>query len=209
MDLTNRYMTDRFLPDKAIDALDESGSRVHLSNIKVPKEITDIEAEIDLIRVKKGEIVKAQRYEEAAKLRDTEKKLQSNLEIVRKKWEEESKENRQTVTEENVAEVVSMMTGIPLSKVSETEHQKLAKMYEVISNRVIGQDDAVKEVVKAIQRGRVGMKDESRPIFSGLLIGNSGVGKCFTKSAKVTLRNKKTGKIEKIDISDIIYRLKH
>lgn len=186
VDLTNRYMTDRFLPDKAIDALDESGSRVHLSNIKVPKEITDIEAEIDLIRVKKGEIVKAQRYEEAAKLRDTEKKLQSNLETARRKWEEESKENRQTVTEENVAEVVSMMTGIPLSKVSETEHQKLAKMYEVISNRVIGQDEAVKEVVKAIQRGRVGMKDESRPIFSGLLIGNSGVGK--TELAKQLAR---------------------
>lgn len=207
VDLTNRYMTDRFLPDKAIDALDESGSRVHLSNIKVPKEITDIEAEIDLIRIKKGEIVKAQRYEEAAKLRDTEKKLQNNLEISRKKWEEESKENRQTVSEENVAEVVSMMTGIPLSKVSETEHQKLAKMYEVISNRVIGQDDAVKEVVKAIQRGRVGMKDESRPIFSGLLIGNSGVGKCISKNSTITLRNKKTGKIEKIDISSLIYNL--
>jgi ATP-dependent Clp protease ATP-binding subunit ClpC len=186
VDLTNRYMTDRFLPDKAIDALDEAGSRVHISNIKVPKEITDIESEIDLIRIKKGEIVKAQRYEEAAKLRDTEKKLQNNLEIARKKWEDDAKENRQTVTDENVAEVVSMMTGIPLSKVSETEHQKLAKMYEEISSRVIGQDDAVREVVKAIQRGRVGMKDESRPIFSGLLIGNSGVGK--TELAKQLAR---------------------
>ena len=204
VNLTSRYMTDRFLPDKAIDALDEAGSRVHISNIQVPKEILDIEKDIEEIRVKKGDIVKAQRYEEAAKLRDSEKKLQKLLDEARIRWEESAKENRQTVDEESVAEVVSMMTGIPLSKVSETENQKLSRMYEEISGRVVGQETAVKEVVRAIQRGRVGMKDENRPVFSGILIGNSGVGKCFCKNTFVTLRNKKTGEIEKIKISDII-----
>ena len=177
VELTSRYITDRFLPDKALDALDEAGSRVHISNIQVPKEILDIEKEIQEIKEKKAEIVKAQRYEEAANLRDVERKLNKSLDEARTKWEEESKENRQPVNEENVAEVVSMMTGIPLSKVSETENQKLAKMYEAVSGRVIGQDDAVKEVVRAIQRGRVGMKDENKPVYSGILIGNSGVGK--------------------------------
>lgn len=177
VELTSRYITDRFLPDKALDALDEAGSRVHISNIQVPKEILAIEKEIQDVKEKKAEIVKAQRYEEAAKLRDVERKLNKSLDEARTKWEEDSKENRQPVNEENVAEVVSMMTGIPLSKVSETENQKLSKMYEVVSGRVIGQDDAVKEVVRAIQRGRVGMKDENKPVYSGILIGNSGVGK--------------------------------
>jgi ATP-dependent Clp protease ATP-binding subunit ClpC len=177
VELTSRYMTDRFLPDKAIDALDESGSRVHISNIVVPKEITDIEQKLIDIKDKKQEVVKSQRYEEAAKLRDVEKQLQKQLEDARKKWDEDSKENRQTVSEENVAEVVSMMTGVPLTKVSQNENQKLAKMYDSLSGKVIGQDDAVKKVVKAIQRGRVGMKDPNKPVFSGILIGNSGVGK--------------------------------
>ena len=177
VDLTNRYMSDRFLPDKAIDALDEAGSRVHISNIVVPKEITDIEQKLQDIKDKKQEVVKGQRYEEAAKLRDVEKQLQKQLEDARRKWDEDSKLNRQTVNEENVAEVVSMMTGIPLQKVSQNENQKLAKMYDTLAGRVIGQDDAVKKVVKAIQRGRVGMKDPNKPVFSGILIGNSGVGK--------------------------------
>ena len=177
VDLTNRYMTDRFLPDKAIDALDEAGSRVHISNIVVPKEIIDIEKKISDIKDKKAEVVRSQRYEEAAKLRDVEKQLQNQLEIARKKWEDESKDNRQTVSEENVAEVVSMMTGVPLTKVSQNENQKLAKMYETMSGSVIGQEEAIKKVTKAIQRGRVGMKDPNKPLFSGILIGNSGVGK--------------------------------
>jgi ATP-dependent Clp protease ATP-binding subunit ClpC len=177
VDLTNRYMTDRFLPDKAIDALDEAGSRVHISNIVVPKEITDIEKKISDIKDKKAEVVRGQRYEEAAKLRDVEKQFQNELEAARKKWEDESKDNRQTVSEENVAEVVSMMTGVPLTKVSQNENQKLAKMYESMSGKVIGQEEAIKKVTKAIQRGRVGMKDPNKPLFSGILIGNSGVGK--------------------------------
>ena len=177
VDLTSRYMTDRFLPDKAIDALDEAGSRVHISNIVVPKEIIDIEKKISDIKEKKASVVRGQKYEEAAKLRDAEKQFQEELEIARKRWEEESKDLRQVVSEENVAEVVSMMTGIPLTKVSQNENQKLSKMYESMSDKVIGQDDAVRKVVKAIQRGRVGMKDPNKPLFSGILIGNSGVGK--------------------------------
>ena len=177
VDLTSRYMTDRFLPDKAIDALDEAGSRVHISNIVVPKEITDIEKKISDIKDKKNEVIRSQKYEEAAKLRDVERQLNESLEKARKEWEDESSRNRQTVTEDNVAEVVSMMTGIPLQKVGEKENTRLAKMGTEISGKVVGQDDAVKKVVRAIQRGRVGMKDENKPVFSGMLIGNSGVGK--------------------------------
>jgi ATP-dependent Clp protease ATP-binding subunit ClpC len=177
VELTNRYMSDRFLPDKAIDALDEAGSRVHISNIKVPKEILDIEQKILDIKDKKAEVIKGQRYEEAAKLRDIEKHLQNQLEDVRKKWDESSKENRQTVSEENVAEVVSMMTGVPLTKISLNENKKLSQMYDILSGRVIGQNEAIKKVVKAIQRGRVGMKDPNKPILVSMLVGNSGQGK--------------------------------
>jgi ATP-dependent Clp protease ATP-binding subunit ClpC len=177
VDLTSRYMTDRFLPDKAIDALDEAGSRVHISNIQVPKEILDIEQKILDIKDKKAEVVKGQRYEEAAKLRDVEKQLQKQLEDARRKWDESSKENRQTVNEENVAEVVSMMTGIPLQKVSQNENKKLAMMQEMMKGKVIGQDDAISKVVKAIQRGRVGLKDPNRPIGSFIFLGPTGVGK--------------------------------
>jgi len=177
VDLTSRYMTDRFLPDKAIDALDEAGSRVHISNIVVPKEITDIEKQILDIKDKKHDVIRSQKYEEAAKLRDVERKLNEALEKARKQWEEETEKNRQTVTEDNVAEVVSMMTGIPLQKVGEKENERLSRMYSEIAGKVVGQDEAVKKVVRAIQRGRVGMKDANRPVFGGMLIGNSGVGK--------------------------------
>ena len=177
VDLTSRYITDRFLPDKAIDALDEAGSRVHISNIVVPKEITDIEKQILDIKDQKHDVIRSQKYEEAAKLRDSERKLNEALEAARQKWEEEASNNRQIVTEDNVAEVVSMMTGIPLQKVGEKENERLAKMYSEVAGKVVGQDDAVKKVVRAIQRGRVGMKDANKPVFSGMLIGNSGVGK--------------------------------
>ena len=207
VDLTNRYITDRFLPDKAIDALDEAGSRVHISNIVVPKEITEIEKQILDIKDQKHDVIRCQKYEEAAKLRDSERKLNEALEAARQKWEEEAANNRQIVTEDNVAEVVSMMTGIPLQKVGEKENERLAKMYSEVAGKVVGQDDAVKKVVRAIQRGRVGMKDANKPVFSGMLIGNSGVGKCISHSSLVTLKNKITGKIEKIQISDLIYTL--
>jgi ATP-dependent Clp protease ATP-binding subunit ClpC len=212
VDLTNRYMTDRFLPDKAIDALDEAGSRVHISNIVVPKEIIDIEKKISDIKDKKAEVVRSQRYEEAAKLRDVEKQLQNQLEIARKKWEDESKDNRQTVSEENVAEVVSMMTGVPLTKVSQNENKKLSLMYETMSGSVIGQEEAIKKVTKAIQRGRVGLKDPNKPLFSGILIGNSGVGKTelakqlakyLFESEDALLRLDMSEFMEKINVSRI------
>ena len=181
--LTSRFMTDRFLPDKAIDALDEAGARVHISNITVPKEITDIEAKIAETKDKKNEVVRSQRYEEAATLRDVEKKLIMNLEEARKKWEEEQKNHRQKVTEDNVAEVVSMMTGIPLQKVGQKETEKLFKMLDSMKGKVIGQDDAVSKVVKAILRGRVGLKDPNKPIGTFLFLGPTGVGK--TQLAKM------------------------
>ena len=183
VDLTDRYVTDRFLPDKAIDALDEAGSRVHISNIVVPKVITDIENKIGEIKEKKNQVIRSQKYEEAAKLRDVERQLNEELESERKKWENECANNKQTVTEDNVAEVVSMMTGIPLQKVSENETSKLAKMQDSIIGKVIGQDDAVKKIVKAIQRGRVGLKDPNKPIGSFMFLGPTGVGK--TQLAKV------------------------
>lgn len=207
VDLTSRFMTDRFLPDKAIDALDEAGSRVHISNIVVPKEIIDIENKIQEIKDKKVSVVKSQRFEEAAELRDVEKQLNTNLDNLRLKWEEDQKTKRQTVTEDNVAEVVSMMTGIPLRKVGLKENEKLSKMPESIRGKVIGQDNAVSKVVKAIQRSRVGLKDPNRPIGSFLFLGPTGVGKCFTDDTFVSIRNKKTGKVEKIDIKNFIYKL--
>jgi ATP-dependent Clp protease ATP-binding subunit ClpC len=181
--LTERYITDRHLPDKAIDALDEVGSRVHLTNINVPKEILDVEAQIEALKIQKNEVIKSQQYEKAAELRDDERRLQEELESAKKKWEEESKTNRVTVTEEHVAEVVSMMCGIPVTKVSEKETGRLAKMGEELRGRVIGQDEAVEKVVKAIQRNRAGLKDPNKPIGSFFFLGPTGVGK--TQLAKV------------------------
>ena len=175
--LTERYMNDRFLPDKAIDALDEAGARVHIHNIVVPQEITDIENKITEIKEKKNDVIRSQKYEEAAKLRDVERQLNSSLEEARQRWEDESKNNRQTVTEENVAQVVSMMTGVPVQKVNQSENKKLANMASAIKGKVIGQDDAVKTIVKAIQRGRVGLKDPNKPIGSFMFLGPTGVGK--------------------------------
>jgi len=181
--LTERYITDRHLPDKAIDALDEVGSRVHITNISVPKEIMDIETEIEQIKVRKSEVIKAQQFERAVELRDAERKLIEKLEEEKKKWEELSKNNRITITEENVAEVVSMMSGIPLTKVSQTESGKLVNMSEVLKGKVIGQDEAVNKVIKAIQRNRAGLKDPNKPIGSFFFLGPTGVGK--TQLAKV------------------------
>ncbi len=183
VDLTERYLNDRFLPDKAIDALDEVGARVHISNINVPKEITDIERKIIEIKDKKNDVIRSQKYEEAAKLRDVERQLNTDLEKARKSWEEDQKNHRQKVDEDNVAEVVAMMSGIPVTKVSQNENEKLAKMGDSISGKVIGQDEAVKKIVKAIQRGRVGLKDPNKPIGSFMFLGPTGVGK--TQLAKV------------------------
>lgn len=184
--LTERYMSDRNLPDKAIDAMDEVGSRVHITNINVPKEITDLEKKIEEIKDEKGNVIKSQQYEKAAELRDTEKNLQNELESAQLRWEESSKANRILVTEDNVAEVVSMMTGIPLRKVSESENGKIMSLGETIKGSVIGQDAAVLKVVKAIQRNRAGLKDPNKPIGSFFFLGPTGVGK--TQLAKVLAR---------------------
>jgi len=177
VELTARYVQDRFLPDKAIDALDEAGSYVHISNINVPKEILDIEAEIAKVKEEKQSVVKSQRYEDAAKLRDKEKQLNDALDKARLIWEADQKKHRQTVTEENIAQVVSMITGIPLQKINTNENSKLAKMGPALKGSVIGQDEAVNKVVRSIQRSRIGLADPNKPIFVGMLIGNSGVGK--------------------------------
>jgi ATP-dependent Clp protease ATP-binding subunit ClpC len=185
--LTERYITDRHLPDKAIDALDEVGSRVHITNINVPQEIVDIEGQIEGLKEQKADVIRSQQYEKAAELRDNERKLQEQLETAKTKWEEDSKNNRVVVTEEDVAEVVSMMCGIPVTKVSESEMGKLVKMAETIRGKVIGQDEAVDKVVKAIQRNRAGLKDPNKPIGSFFFLGPTGVGK--TQLAKVLARN--------------------
>ena len=175
--LTARYITDRHLPDKAIDALDEVGSRVHLNNINVPKEVIDIEKAIEEVKEDKNRVVRSQKYEEAAKLRDREKQLQEKLEAAKKKWEEDTKSHRVTVTEENVEEVVAMMTGIPVTRVAEKESGRLAKMDKELEGTVIGQDAAITKIVKAIKRNRAGLKDPNRPIGSFIFLGPTGVGK--------------------------------
>ncbi|MBK7239557.1 MAG: ATP-dependent Clp protease ATP-binding subunit [Flavobacteriales bacterium] len=184
--LTNRYITDRHLPDKAIDALDESGSRVHISNIVVPKAILDVEKKIEDIKDEKNKVVRSQRYEEAAKLRDKERQLLEELETAKKAWEEESRNNRTTVSEDNVAEVVAMMSGIPVTRIAEKESGKLRRMKEEMEGKVIGQEDGVIKVVKAIQRNRAGLKDPNRPIGSFIFLGPTGVGK--TQLAKELAR---------------------
>ena len=175
--LTSRYITDRFLPDKAIDAMDEVGSRVHITNINVPKNIIDIEHQIEQVKEQKVMVVRSQQYEEAARLRDSERKLNEELEKAKKIWEDESKTQREVVTEENVAEVVAMMTGIPVQKVAEKESGRLINMADGLRGSVIGQDEAIKKVVKAIQRNRAGLKDPNKPVGSFIFLGPTGVGK--------------------------------
>ena len=181
--LTSRYITDRFLPDKAIDALDEAGARVHITNIKVPKEIEDIEKEIEEVKVEKTQVVKSQRYEKAAELRDKERQLAEKLENAKARWDAETRQHRELVREDEVAQVVSMMTGIPVQRVAQSESNVLSKMYDLVKGKVIGQDDAVRKVVRAIQRNRAGLKDPNKPIGSFIFLGPTGVGK--TQLAKV------------------------
>jgi ATP-dependent Clp protease ATP-binding subunit ClpC len=185
--LTARYITDRHLPDKAIDALDEAGSRVHITNINVPQNIVEIEGKIEEIKEQKNQVVRSQKYEEAARLRDTEKQLHAQLEAAKKAWEEETKLNRVTVSEENVAEVVSMMSGVPVQRVNQNEGEKLVKMFALLKGKVVGQDSALEKVVKAIQRNRAGLKDPNKPIGSFIFLGPTGVGK--TQLAKILARH--------------------
>ncbi len=175
--LTNRYISDRHLPDKAIDALDEAGSRVHINNINVPENILKIEKELDIIKTQKGKVIKKQRFEEAARLRDEERKLENNLKQAKINWEEELKSQREKVSEDNVAEVVAMMTGVPVKRIAEQESKKLVQMENELQKRVIGQNEAIKKIVKAIRRNRVGLKDPEKPIGSFIFLGPTGVGK--------------------------------
>jgi len=184
--LTNRYITDRYLPDKAIDALDEAGSRVHITNIHVPSEIINIETQIEETKKNKTRAINSQKFEEAAEYRDLERKLQSDLDLAKKKWEEEAKIHRESVTEENVAEVVAMMTGIPMQRIAKNEGERLVHMETEIEGSVIGQPEAIKKVVKAIRRNRAGLKDPKKPIGSFIFLGPTGVGK--THLAKILAR---------------------
>ena len=181
--LTDRYISDRHLPDKAIDALDEAGSRVHITNINVPKAIIEIEKKIEDIKDEKNKVVRSQRYEEAAKLRDTERQLIEDLDSEKKKWEEATKNHRETVTEDNVAEVVAMMTGVPTQRIAQKESGRLIDMDKELQGSVVGQDEAIKKVVKSIRRNRAGPKDPKKPIGTFIFLGPTGVGK--TQLAKV------------------------
>jgi len=175
--LTARYVTDRHLPDKAIDALDEAGSRVHITSIHVPQDVMDLEKRLEEIRSQKIQVVKKQKYEEAARLRDDEKNIENQLQEAQARWEEDVKQNRETVSEENVAEVVAMMTGIPVQRVAQQESNRLSSMSADMKKEIIGQDEAVDKIVKAIQRNRAGLKDPNKPIGSFIFLGPTGVGK--------------------------------
>ena len=183
VDLSSRYISDRFLPDKAIDALDEAGSRVHIMNVTVPEKVVKLEEELDQIRKQKNSVVKKQKYEEAAKLRDDEKRVEKNLLHAQDEWNESSKNNKVEVDENQIADVVSMITNIPVNKIVSSEKNKLSKLTSIISKKLIGQDEAVEKVVKAIQRNRSGLKAPDKPIGSFIFLGQTGVGK--TQLAKI------------------------
>lgn len=177
--LTMRYITDRYLPDKAIDALDESGARVHIKNIHVPQEILNIEKNIEEVKQRKSDAINAQKFEEAANFRDLERKLSLELERAKKRWDENSRIHREIVSEENVAEVVSMMTGIPIQRVAQNESARLLHMEEDLKGSIIGQDEAIGKVVRAIRRNRAGLKDPNKPIGNFIFLGPTGVGKTY------------------------------
>lgn len=200
--LTDRYVADRHLPDKAIDALDETGSRIQITDIKVPDDIKEIEENLIKVKEEKVEVIKKQKFEEAAEIRDREKHLEKDLAEAKKEWEKDLKANKKIVTEDAVAEVVSLMTGIPVSKVGEDESKKLSSLSDSLKGKVIGQDEAVIAVTKSIKRNRIGLKDPNKPIFTGIFLGNSGVGK--TQLAKELAKSLYNGKdsLIRIDMSE-------
>ncbi len=200
--LSERYITDRFLPDKAIDVMDEVGARVHISNITVPDDILSLEEQIENIKQEKNRVVKSQKYEEAAQLRDREKKLNDQLDSAKAQWEEETRKKRYTVSEANVAEVVAMMTGIPVTNVSLDEGKKLLNMATELKDKVIGQESAIDKLVKAIQRTRVGLKDPKKPIGSFIFLGPTGVGKTELAKVLATYLFDKDDALVRIDMSE-------
>ncbi|MBL7859228.1 MAG: ATP-dependent Clp protease ATP-binding subunit [Cyclobacteriaceae bacterium] len=200
--LSDRYISDRYLPDKAIDVLDEAGARVHINNIHVPEEIVKFEEAIEDVKKEKNRVVKSQKYEEAAQLRDREKKLIEQLEIAKTKWEEKTRTEKYTVNEENVADVIGMMTGIPTNRIAQKESNKLLNMTEELSNKVIGQVEAIKKLTKAIQRTRVGLKDPKKPIGSFIFLGPTGVGKTELAKVLATYLFDKDDSLIRIDMSE-------
>jgi ATP-dependent Clp protease ATP-binding subunit ClpC len=200
--LSDRYISDRFLPDKAIDILDEAGARVHIMNINVPEDILRLESEVENIKAEKNRVVKSQKYEEAAQLRDKEKKLLEQLDEAKVKWEEESKTKRFTVDEDHVAEVIAMMTGIPAKRIAQNEGNKLLNMGEELKGKVIGQEEAIKKLTKAIQRTRVGLKDPKKPIGSFIFLGPTGVGKTELAKTLATYLFDKEDALIRIDMSE-------
>ncbi|WP_299462603.1 ATP-dependent Clp protease ATP-binding subunit [uncultured Microscilla sp.] len=200
--LSDRYISDRFLPDKAIDVLDEAGARVHISNIQVPETILNLEERIEDIKKEKNQVVKSQQYEEAAQLRDKEKRLIAELDQAKVDWEEETKKTRYEVSEDSVAEVVGMMTGIPTQRIAQKESARILKMGEKLEARVIGQDEAIKKLVKAIQRTRVGLKDPKKPIGTFIFLGPTGVGKTELAKALATYLFDKEDSLIRIDMSE-------
>jgi len=200
--LSDRYISDRFLPDKAIDVMDEAGARVHINNITVPEDILALEEQVENIKKEKNQVVKSQKYEEAAQLRDKEKKLLEQLERAKQNWEEETKQKRYTVQEENVAEVIAMMTGIPTNRVAQNEGLKLLNMGEELKGKVIGQDDAISKLVRAIQRTRVGLKDPKKPIGSFVFLGPTGVGKTELAKVLATYLFDKDEALVRVDMSE-------
>jgi ATP-dependent Clp protease ATP-binding subunit ClpC len=200
--LSDRYISDRYLPDKAIDVLDEAGARVHINNIHVPEDIVKLEEAIEDVKKEKNRVVKSQKYEEAAQLRDREKKLIEQLEIAKAKWEEKTRTEKYTVNEDNVADVIAMMTGIPTKRIAQKESNKLLNMGEELSGKVIGQDEAIKKLVKAIQRTRVGLKDPKKPIGSFIFLGPTGVGKTELAKVLATYLFDKEDALVRIDMSE-------
>lgn len=200
--LSERYITDRYLPDKAIDVLDEVGARVHINNISVPQDILSLEEQVELIKKEKNQVVKSQRYEEAAQLRDREKKLLEQLDKAKFAWEEEAKSKRYTVTEDNVGDVVAMMTGIPVKRVNMNDGEKILNMGDALRGRIVGQDPAVEKLVKSIQRTRVGLKDPKKPIGSFIFLGPTGVGKTELAKTLATYLFDKEDALVRIDMSE-------
>jgi ATP-dependent Clp protease ATP-binding subunit ClpC len=200
--LSDRYISDRFLPDKAIDVLDEAGARVHINNIHVPEEIVKFEAAIEEVKKEKNRVVKSQKYEEAAQLRDKEKKLIEQLDLAKARWEEKTRTEKYTVTEDNVADVIGMMTGIPANRIAQKESNKLLGMADQLSGKVIGQEEAIKKLVKAIQRTRVGLKDPKKPIGSFIFLGPTGVGKTELAKVLATYLFDKDDTLVRIDMSE-------
>jgi len=200
--LSNRYISDRFLPDKAIDVMDEAGARVHISNIHVPKAIEKLEEEIEQVKEQKNLVVRSQKYEEAARLRDNEKQLKQKLEEAKAAWEAETEKQRYEVDEEHIADVIAMMTGIPANRIAEKESNKLLAMADELGDKVIGQENAIKKLVRSIQRTRVGLKDPNKPIGTFIFLGPTGVGK--TELAKVLSTNlfDKEDSLIRIDMSE-------